>query len=385
MLVKIKLIMISIISLVFLSGCWDDVEIEDRSFTVGIAVDLVEEGREYPELAMTQQVIVPVAFSTTVTRPGQAYRNATAEGRSLFEINRRTTKYASTYITVTHLKVVLFSEDVVKQEKVLPNIMDIFLREMEMRRTINVAIVTGDAKQILTIEPEHELVPALYIEGLLSNEESMITIKPVRLGEVHENLLLKSSFILPQIKKYNDKIAEYEGLAIYHAPSQKVIGTLRENKAKGVDFLRAEEHSGSIITNIGDAQISNEILHVKSKIKLKNKDKDNLQFDINLSVNASIAEVLGSVDLMSNKNYDKIKKALEDEIKKITVDSLDTLQNEMNADVIGINKYLNQSHYKLWESVKDNWEEKDGYFSKSDINVNVNVIIDQPGNINKAH
>lgn len=384
MLAKIKLFYIYIVALLILSGCWDSVDIEDRAFTVGIAVDLTEESGKFPTLQMTQQVIVPAVFSTSQSTPGKAYRNLDGTGETIFEINRKTTNHASTKLSVTHLKVVLFSEDVVTEEKVFANLMDVFLREMEMRRTINVAIVSENAKNILDVEPEHELVPAIYIDGLLANEESLITIKSVRLGEVHENLLLNYSFLIPQIKKLNDTNAEYEGLAIFHGPSKKVIGTLKEDKAKGVVILTGGVRSGSIDTNIDGKKIANEILHVKSDIALKNKDKNNLQFDINLTVKSGIAEVLGSVNVLSQENYEQIKKALEDEIEKLVTQSIDTVQNDMNADVLGLNKYLNQDHYKFWQSIKDNWEEGEGYFAKSNIEVKVNVIIDQSGNINKA-
>ena len=375
---------VNVIALLFLSGCWDRVEIENRAFTVGIAIDLMDESEKNPKLKMTQQVIVPSVFSTSQSKQGQAYRNLAGTGETVFDMNRMSTNHASTKLTVTHLRVVLFSEAVAKQEKLFANLMDIFLREMEMRRTIKVVIVSDEAQGLLDVVPEHEIVPAFYIHGLLTNDDSLIAIKSLRLGEVHEELLAKTSFMIPQIKKFNDTNAEYEGFAIYNAASQKVVGTLRGDEAKGVVLLTGNVRTGSLNTNVDGNKIANEIMKVKNEIVLKNKDKSNLKFDINLKVTAGIAEVLGSVNILSQDNYDLIKNALEEEIKKLTNQSIDKLQNELKTDILGLDEFMHQYHFEFWKSIKDNWEDGEAYFSKSDINVNVNVIIDQSGNINRV-
>ncbi|WP_431026753.1 Ger(x)C family spore germination protein [Lysinibacillus sp. LZ02] len=387
MLAKFVLIIFNIIAVLFLTGCWDRIEIEQRAFAVGIAIDFNEDqNAQHNVIQITQQVIVPSVFNSAQDSGGdsQAFRNLTKSGETIFDANRNTTNLASRTISVTHLEVVLFSEEVVKEPKLFANLMDVFLREMEMHRTINVAIASGKAHNLLNVKPEHEKLPAIYIHGLLENEESVNVIKPITFGDIQENLLSKTSFIIPQIRKFNSKSVEYEGIAVFHGASNKVVGTFHEGEEKGVILMRGEVESGSIVTNIHGNKIANEILDMKREITLTNEDKNNLTFDVNLTVRSGIAEVLGVENLLSEKNYAQIKKALEEEIKKVTRKSIDTLQNEMKADVLGLNQHLYKYHYQLWDSIKDNWEDGEDYFSKSKIKVNINVIIDQSGNINKA-
>ncbi|WP_332645674.1 Ger(x)C family spore germination protein [Lysinibacillus sp. 54212] len=384
---RFVLITIHLIALLFLTGCWDRIEIEQRAFAVGIAIDF-NKNQDAPHnpIQITQQVIVPSVFNSAQDSggDGQAFRNLTKSGETIFEANRNTTNLASRTISATHLEVVLFSEEVVKEPNLFANLMDVFLREMEMHRTINVAIVNGDAHELFNVEPEHEKLPAIYIHGLLENEESINVIKPITFGDIQENLLSKTSFIIPQISKFNSKSVEYEGIAVFHGTRNKVVATFHRGEEKGVIFMRGEVQSGSIVTNVEGNKIANEILDMKRDIALTNKDKNNLSFDVNLTVRSSIAEVLGVEHLLSEKNYAQIKKALEDEINKVSQNSINALQTEINADVLGLNQHLYKYHYQLWDSIKDNWEDGENYFSKSKINVNVNVIIDQSGNINKA-
>ena len=79
------------------------------------------------------------------------------------------------------------------------------------------------------------------------------------------------------------------------------------------------------------------------------------------------------------------KTTLEQEIKKITTNTISILQNDFKTDVIGLRDHLYQHNYRLWESVKNDWEEGQLYFQKSTVDVKVNVTIEKPGNIIKSH
>ena len=68
-------------------------------------------------------------------------------------------KQTSRQIDVTQLSVVLISEELAKQPNLFKESIDVFLREKDMRRGIHVAIASGKAKELLTVEPEHEKIP----------------------------------------------------------------------------------------------------------------------------------------------------------------------------------------------------------------------------------
>lgn len=387
MLVKRALLISQMILLFFLTGCWDQIEIEQRAFSVGIGIDLKEKKTDKSNtIEMTQQLIVPSALNTAQGGGGgeRAFRNLTKSGETIFSINRDMTNLTSRKLSATQLELVIFSEDVAKEPKLLANLMDIFLRELEMRRSIKVAIASGKAKDLLNVEPEHEKVPAVYMTRLLENKGSLITLEPVRFGEVQENFLDKTSFPIPLLKKMGSKSVEYDGFAVFHGPKSKVVGTLYGDEAIGVTLIRGKKQTGSIITNVDGNRLDNEILNIKSDISLINNDKNHLEFNVNIKVKAGIAEVFGSENVLSAKNHAQFEKALEDKIKEITKKSIDTLQNDLHADILLFYQYLYQYHYNLWESIKNNWDTGKDFFSKCDINVTVNARIDRPGDINRA-
>ncbi|QGS68089.1 hypothetical protein CV093_03905 [Oceanobacillus sp. 143] len=93
MLKRKKLILISLIIPIFLTGCWGRVEIENRGFVIGTAIDLEgKQGNEKYELLMTNQLINPAAASTPSNGGGggqKGFINISAKSESLFTASRK--------------------------------------------------------------------------------------------------------------------------------------------------------------------------------------------------------------------------------------------------------------------------------------------------------
>lgn len=148
-----------------LAACWDQIEIEERAFIFGMAIDAADK----TEVKLTQQLVVPENMATVAANAGGGagtYRNLSSTGKTIYEINLDLAKQASRSIDSTHLGVILFSEDIMKQPGRFKEHFDIFFREKRMRRGIKLAITNGLAEDLLYVEAEHEKIPAEYIKNL---------------------------------------------------------------------------------------------------------------------------------------------------------------------------------------------------------------------------
>lgn len=369
-------------SVIFLSGCWDSLEIEKRGFVTGIAVDL--DSNQYK---LTQQIINPSSLGTVENKDSsrKPFRNLTQTGETIMEMNRDMVKKGGRKTNVTHLELALFSEALTKEEHKFEHLMDIFLREKEMLRKVKVAIAKEDASKYLDVLPDNEHIPSAYISKLLENKSNLDIAQPITVGDIQNHLLTKRSFIMPLINQVNKTTLHYEGLAIYSGTKNKVVGVLTGSEAKGVNFIDTKNQTGTINININDKKVTIELLNLKSKISLKNEEKNNLQFHIDIVVEAGIAEQYGSLDIMQEENYIKLQKTLEEEMKKITKDTISILQNQYQTDIIGLNRHLYEYHYPLWKSIQDDWEKGEHYFQKSTVSVDVNSIFEIPGDIIKSN
>ena len=164
----IKMLFI-LVQCVVLIGCWDSVEIEDRAFTYGIAIDLEDKGMDGKfQIRLTNQVIAPSGFSSVNGGGGQeAYRNISRIGKSLYEINYEFLKQANRNLNAQHLQIILMSEELLKEPGMLNKLFDSFIRGREMRRGIKLAVSKGKAKDYFDIKPEHIKVPVDYIGHLI--------------------------------------------------------------------------------------------------------------------------------------------------------------------------------------------------------------------------
>lgn len=424
-MIKNKRFIFLLLSPLLLAGCWDKIEVEERGFVSGIAIDLANShskmdineqaqpqeqgegetrlqqdekilkqnndedyGNKNNKFKLTQQLIVPSGLGQAQNSGGNkvpAFRNLSQTGDTIIEMNRDMIKQAGRITNVTHLNVVLFSEEVATQEGLFADLMDIFLREKEMLRSVKVAITKEHAGDFLYIVPENEKIPSTYIAKLLENKSNLEIAQPLTVGDVQDLLLAKKSFAIPVLNTVNATTLNYTGLSIYNEPKKKVVGMLIGDQAKGLNFLNSKDQTGTINLQMNNRDITFEILKVKRELSLKNDDKNQLKFQFTIHVEAGIAEQYGSLDVMNEENYKKLKKALEKEISRMTTQTISLLQKNVQTDLLGLNTHLYNYHYPLWSKVKDDWETGQHYFLKSDVTTDVHVNIEKPGNILKSN
>lgn len=367
-----------------LAACWDQIEIEERAFIFGMAIDAADK----TEVKLTQQLVVPENMATVAANAGggagKAYRNLSSTGKTIYEINLDLAKQASRSIDSTHLGVILFSEDIMKQPGRFKEHFDVFFREKRMRRGIKLAITNGLAEDLLYVEAEHEKIPAEYIKNLLENKKRLDVTDLVRIGDIDEKLYEETSFPLPYLKKISSTVIDYEGIAIYNGKEERMVGVLKGDDAKALSYIRGLKNNGSINTEIDGGPMTIEILTIKRKITLTNNDPNNLQFSIKIQIKGAIADQSGWENLKEYEVLNKFYKKTSEKIEEMVKNTINKLQNDFQTDAMGLGEYLNRYYPKIWKEVQDEWDNGKNYFSKSDIDCEVKIVIEEPGSINKT-
>ncbi|WP_067725151.1 Ger(x)C family spore germination protein [Oceanobacillus damuensis] len=383
---KYILILIHVLLAMLISGCWDEIEVEDRALLSGVAIDFADEKGEgdRPVYEMTLQFAVPSAIGTASEGGGgKAFRNLSQTGESIFGINSDISRQENRRINTEHLDVVLVSGQISEKEGLFVDIMDVFLRQPGMRRGILLAIADGNdqkAKGLLDIEPEHEKIPARYISELMENPATPETIEPFRVGDIQEKLLNNRSFTIPQLAIFSDNSINYDGVAVFDGHTSKIVDTLKGDEVKGLNYITGKEQLGSVTAELEGELVGFIVLEGSSKIKLTNKDKQNLQFQVDVEVEAQLTEYRGNKDFYKKGNLEKFEKALKDKIEQTATDTVKKVKDDLQVDVLTFADHLRGHHYELWEKVKDNWDHGENYFSKSDVTFNVTATLREPGN-----
>lgn len=385
-------LLLALSSSIFLTSCWDQVEIEKRGFIIGIAFDLaqkkneeLDESKEKTLYKGTYQFVVPSALGQGGAGQGnsssKAYNNLVVEGETVSEQISRLAEQTSRTPFGEHLQTIILSENVVRIPQACNQILDFLLRNNETRRSIKILVAEGEASPMLDIPPIPENLPVMYIDSIVKNSFKNATILPEkRIGTIHEHLISKKSFVLPKIQRNGQKI-NMAGAAVFHGHNTQMVSFINGEITEGLNMITNEYKQGSVKIKVEDKPVVYEIQGEKSSVKVHVNNKDDIKFYIKIKTEGSIEESFASLNYMNPKVLSKVELAVEKEIERKVAETIKVFQKDLKVDALGLSGYLERENYKVWKGIEENWDHGKSYFSKSNIKVQADVIVQTPGAI----
>ncbi|AKF92454.1 Ger(x)C family spore germination protein [Brevibacillus laterosporus] len=405
-----------------ISGCWDRQEIEDLGMVIGVGIDSPQKGNDSDSqqneegeeggasdadsestqqeddagsgtkvnqkipILLTHQNVLPKVLVGTAKVTGtqkEAYFNISGEGNSFFEIIRNFATKSSRPPFFLHVKTMVIGEAIAKKLS-LNKMLEYFLRDTELRRTVLVVVAKGRAIDILNKKPLNETLPAVEILSILDNVRKSLDIAtPASLGFISENMTTKSSFMIPRIGVLN-KTIKISGAALIKGDTGKMIGWLGDEEVRGANLLigsgksKWEKHAGLIKTTMppNNCMIIYEIRTVSSKVTPKVQN-GKVSFSVQINLNGRIGEDWSKTENSFEDSYlEKAGEAFEKKIKELTRNTLNKLQKKWKIDVLEFHKALSIHYPDVWEKMKDNWDDE---FSKIPVDVQVKVHVREFG------
>lgn len=191
-----KLILVILIMLPLLTGCWDRLEIEERAVVLGISVDVAEPEAEKKEQEIShirgkfpapkKEMIrvaaqiglpgrIPLGPGEGGGQTGGGGQNTVwvieVVGHSIDDALMNLQQQISGRLFFGHLRVIVVSEAVAK--KGLENLNDYFRRNSEVRRMAWMLISKGKASELMKAAPKLERVPTMYLMSTLDQAVRM--------------------------------------------------------------------------------------------------------------------------------------------------------------------------------------------------------------------
>lgn len=392
---KLKLVIAVMLLALFLTGCWDRIEIEQRGFVIGVAIDFPaenEEGSNHSDKAktlynVTYQFVNPQALksggSQDEGKGKQAYFNVTAQGDSMQIISREVAARVSRTPFFEHLKLIIVSDDVARSP-FFADVLDFFLRYSEMRRETKVMIARDGAQKVLNVNPPSEKLPVMYISSVSENDRKTARILPEsRIGDVMEHLLKQESFVLPSISGFKTEV-DLAGSAVFDGSNNRLVGFLSGEETMGLNLLRGKTHEGVLRIPVGDQMAIYEIIHANRKIQADFQDPENIVFHVKIQSEGTITESFADLDFLEEDTIKMLEEHTAKEIIRLTKQVIQKTQEQYKKDVIGLGNHLKEEHYTFWKKVKDNWDKNENLFASSKINVEAKIKIRRIGTVNRT-
>ncbi|CAG7627751.1 Spore germination protein B3 [Paenibacillus solanacearum] len=391
--------------LLLATGCWDRVEIDERGFVIGIAVDKprspraeTRSRREAPNkptgknrYAATFQFVIPGKMQNgggkgSSSAGDESFLNLTSEGDTIFDVDRQISARASRSPYYEHMKVIIISEHVAKESGEFARIMDFFLREPEMRRSAKVLISNGEARGALEITPKNEKLPVMYINYIAENSpKNSRMLRETKLGDIHEFLLRGRSFAVQRVLSAGGVEVKVVGAAIFRGKDTRLVGSLGSDETEGLNLLTGEFDTGIVKSEVDGELVVFEALAAKRKIKADVSDPQHIRFTISIDTEGTIGETFKQLDYGKEAVLARVEQAVAAEMERMEREAIHKLQNEFQTDAMRLGAFLEQKHNKVWKQVKNNWEERERLFTTCEIKLQTNVKIRRLGTVNRSH
>ncbi|PFA20000.1 spore gernimation protein GerLC [Bacillus cereus] len=371
-----------------ISGCSERKEIEERGFVVGVAFDAVKDdegesdSKKPPRMKGTYQLVLPSSLAQQGGKNGGGdnYININATADSVFAQIREISKKISRSLFFPHIKVIIFSKDLLKQQNLLEQTLDVFLRDHEMRRNIRIFVSKGRAEKVLQQSSKPENLPAKYIDLLADHAEAnAFMLEAVRIGEVQETITAKRSFVLPilQLTKQGVKM---EGAAVFKGKDNKLIGLLTGKNTQGLNYIIGKKASGFVTIRKEKKAFTYEIHKIRRKIHASFTELRHPKFTVDIYPEGVLAEAYlgGDGKPWSEK---KMKTYISKEMESIAMRTIKKMQKDFKTDVLELGDYYKRHKYKEWKKIEKNWDRGENYFSKSEIVVRVHPVVEHSGSL----
>lgn len=362
---KLKFLIIFIIP-IFLTGCYNYHELNDLAITTALSIDYDRETENFKVIA---QVINPVKEQDAKSSTETSFINYTNEDKSLREAIRTIILDSPKKLYGSQLQVIILSENVLYER--LPDIIDFFIREPELRAEFKVLIAKDNkALEGITIQTLlDDLSSSNILDSLETQSEKIGITTVVSLNELtnmylnpYLEIVLPSMIIKGSIKEGTEKenlsstidetTIEISTTGVFK--DNKFLGYLTEEESKTLNLIRGDIKNTIISMNIKDGFIVFEPNKIKTKTEANPKENT---VKITIDGLAKIKEITGLANLNST---DEIKK-LEEEFNKLTENMIKTtfenIREKYNTDVFKFRDLYYKTDYKYFKENQNNWYE----------------------------
>ncbi|WP_079412323.1 Ger(x)C family spore germination protein [Paenibacillus ferrarius] len=378
---RIKRLLVFLLLVPTLTGCWDRLEIEYRAVVLAIAIDEVtsedkNESRnatqiiknngssKKPLIKMTVQIAVPgriplgpggTSESTAGQKPVWVLSSfGTTIDDSLMNLQQQ----LADRLFFGHLRVIVVSEALAR--KGIQNEKDFFRRQPQVRRTVWMVVSKGKASEFMHATPQLERVPSLYLLATLDHATEMGMLPNYFLGVFYSASSAKGQEgVLPYLDLKKASNIEIAGLAYFKGDKMKGTTTpleighfLAMKQINPGGYSVMEQFPGS------DTSIFFQSTHRKAKITTSIQDG---------KVHATVVCLIeGDLREKSNENLTISKetlKQLEQKIEKdgkVSFEKLIQQTQSDGSDIFGFGENVRAFQPAYWNreiKSKEKWED----------------------------
>lgn len=381
-----KKLLLILITLTFLTGCYNYRELNDLAIVTAISIS-----KEKDNYNIAVQVVNPKKDQDTSSSNEPDFIVYKSKGETLQAAFESLVKESPKRMYKTQMQILIIDEKMAKNN--IKEVFEYLARDPEIRNEFNVLI--GKSDNILeTLTPLDNLSSQNILDSLKASSKYLGNTNLLTFNELlsdYQNE--KTEMAIPVIKltsqknkddKNTEKILEkttttpaivLDNISIFK--DNKLIGYLSTKETISYNFINNNIALTAIKKDYpNNKYIAYKILKSKSKLEVTPKKHT---ITLTIKGNAEINEATYNIDLSKEKNIKKLEKSLNKRLEKMITSSFNSTRKKYNSDIYGFEDLYYKKDPKYYTKIKKDWDSKE--FQKIKLKVKSNIKIVEQGNI----
>ncbi|WP_102347802.1 Ger(x)C family spore germination protein [Bacillus sp. Marseille-P3661] len=390
---KIPLLIVFILLLSLLSGCWSRRELNELALATALAID-----KEDDQYLVTVQILNPgeiAGQAQTTAVPVSTYETT---GESIFEAIRKLSAETPRRVYLAHLRMVIFGEDLAREG--INKVLDILSRDHEIRTDFYIAVAKNQkGSDLLKILTGIDKVPANKIFSSIEvSEKNWAPTRGVQLDDLISEIISEGSNpILTGVYYEGDleegnklqNIEEIKSSAVIKLDhlaafkQAKLVAWLNKDESKGYNYITDNINSTVVVLPCDeedDGTITLEVIRSKTDVKAS-VAQGKPKITITTKPEANVGEVHCKFDNINEEQLIELEKEYEKHLKDIMFQAIDKAK-ENKTDLFSFGETIHRKDPKAWKSLKENWH-NDG-FVNLEVDIEIDAEIRRLGTINES-
>ncbi|WP_034420765.1 Ger(x)C family spore germination protein [Thermanaerosceptrum fracticalcis] len=380
------MVLLFVLALITVSGCWSRRELNHLTIILGAALDLKNDHHYITVMGTDPTQGGGGKERSQGSGQGSPFVVTSAEGKTIFEAARNLSLIMPRRNYWAHCEVVLVSEGYAR-EKGLRELLDFFTRDHERRRETYLIVTRGQAGEMLKVMPTLSQYPAREIIEQIRltriSAKGLVTILNDFIAQ-SEGVTRTSLVNYMDIRNYggNPEIPGQgeekvqAGAGVFY--NYKLIGLLNTRETRGANWLRDNIKTGVISFAPEGEREKNTVLQidrVKTKMKPLLKEEGG-QVKYTIEVTGSLVEYGGKADITKKETVKMLEKACSEEIEKEIREIWKKAQRELKTDIFLLGDKFAHAYPFLLKTDPSEWQE---FFMALELELEVKTKINSAG------
>lgn len=399
-------LLIVMLSILLLTGCWDRVEINDRVFVLAIAIDKFEpyatepkagpgtetgldterpghnEGSvRQPTDSHRNQITVSLVFPNigllkeegAIVPKGAKFAVSTVAPNVSEAIRQFNTRFNGN-IFFGHVKAILVGTDLLCDRELFLRVLDELERSHEIIRNVNFISVKGRAKKALFIEPLTEPIVGIYVQQIIEQSKTG-RLHSKDLGHLVASLRETGGALMPRMVVAEDEVKIAGSCLIKDYKHRAWLGELETRAIQWLDNMAGED---IISVDVDGVSVPFELTGLKRRMEVRRGDDESIRLCITIKTEGNIAgyTMQPQRDVMEHKFIEKVESSVKGDIEAQCAYIMDRMQHEFRLDLLGIGNHIKKFSPDIWDDVKWQWED---VFPEVKVNISADVKVRRVG------